>query len=160
MRKSERRIPIVTAVIALAFSAIIAFGAASVLVSRIGAASDDTGLHIDGIWETENRTFNNEHITFEFTGDSFFSVAESMIFDASLDALEDIREFHVRYDQATVDTEYVGDGNFLIRVATDGTFALDGAYILLISGEGLARLLSFNWESEAIVIDGDRFVRR
>jgi len=159
-RKAERRIPIASAIIAIVFCAVVVFGAALAFVSRIGATSDDVGLHIDGTWEIETPTYNDEHITFVFTGDSFSRFAESMIFDASPEVIGDIREFHMMYSQATVDAEYMGDGNFFIQIATDGTFALDGNNILLVSGEGLARLLPFYWESEAIIINGDRFIRR
>ena len=159
-RKADRKVPVVTAVFALFFVAVLALGLSAVIVSRIGATSDDIGLHIDGTWEIETPTYNDEHISFVFAGDSFSSVTESIIFDAGPEVIEDIREFHMLNSRAAVEAEYVGNNSYLIRVTADGTFAIDGGSILLISGEGLVRRLPFYWESDAIVIDGDRFIRR
>jgi len=159
-RKAVRKVPIVTAVIAIVFTGAIILGLTAVITSRFGAANDDIGLHIDGTWEIETPTYNDEHITFVFAGDTFSSVTESVIFDAGPEVIEDIREFHIVYSQAEVDAEYIGYGTYLIRVAADGTFALYSNSILLVSGDGVVRLLSFEWESDAIVINGDRYIRR
>ena len=156
----ERQIPIVSAVIALVFFSAILLGAASVIVSRLSRPPGDTGLHIDGTWEIEAPTHNDEHIIYSFAGDTFSSVTESMIFDADPEVLEAIGEFLLAYSGAVVEAEDMGDGNFLMRITADGTFAFDGNNIRLVSGEGLVRLLSFAWEGEAVIIDGYRFMRR
>ena len=153
-----REIPIVSAVIALVFCAVVIFGAAAALLSRTGP-DGDAGLHLDGIWEIESPTYNDEHITYVFAGDTFSSVTETMIFNASPEMLEDIAAFHREYSGAYVSTEGMGEGNYLLRITIDGTFFLDGYHILMVSGYGIVRLLSFNWEGEAIVINGYRFVR-
>ena len=156
----ERKVPIVTGIIALAFCAILIFGAASAVLSRMRATTGDVALHIDGTWETDGPTFNDELITYVFAGDSFSRLIETTVFGASQDDIEAIEAFQRDYNGATVDAEDLGDGNFLLRIAADGTFTLDGNSILLISGEGLLRLFSFYWEGEAVIINGDRFVRR
>ena len=157
----ERKIPIVTGAIALAFCAIVIFGATSAIISRIRAAGGgDTALHINGMWETEEPTFNDEHITYMFAGDSFSRVIETTVFDAGQADIEAIVAYQREHNGATVEAEDLGDGTFLLRIIADGTFGLDGNSILLISGEGFLRLFSFYWEDEAIIINGDRFVRR
>ena len=156
----ERKLPIVTAIIALAFGGLVIFGATSAILSRVGTTSGDVALHIDGTWETEGPTYNDELITFVFTGDSFSREVETMIFGAGAADIEDIETFQRDYNGATVDAEDLGDGTFRLRITADGTFALDGNSILLISGEGLLRMFSFYWEDEAVIINGDRFVRR
>ena len=130
------------------------------MISTLTRSPDDIGLHICGTWEIEAPTYNDEHIVYVFTGDSFTSVTESMIFGADAAVLEDIAEFLLLYSGAIVDAEDMGDGNFRMRITAGGTFALDGNRIRLVSGEGLVRVLSFSWESEAIFIDGYRFTRR
>ena len=159
-RKPQRQIPIVSAIIALVFCGALIFGAAAAINARIRATSDDIGLHIDGTWEIQAPTYNDELITYVFSGDSFYAITESVIFDANFEVIESIREFHTMYNGATVDAEDIGEGNFRLRITKDGTFALDGNTILLVSGEGFVNVLSFYWESEAILINGDRFVRR
>jgi len=159
-KATKKKIPIASAVIALVFCSTVVFGVAFALASRIGAAGNDIGLHIDGTWETIAPTYNNEHITYVFAGDSFSSITESVIINAGPEILADIRDFHITYSGAVVEAEEMGAGSYLLRITADGTFALDGSNILLVSGEGLVRILSFYWESEAVVIDGDRFVRK
>ena len=158
-KTTERKIPIVNAIIALIFCSAVILGATLAIISRIGAPIDDEGLHLDGTWETESPTHNDEYITFVFAGDSFSTVTESIIVNASPEVLEDIRDFYMVYYGAAVYADDLGDGSFLLRIKADGTFALDGNNILLVSGEGLVRVLSFYWENEAIVINDDRFVR-
>ena len=159
-RTSGDRIPIVSAIIALVFCSAILFGATSAIISRVGRSTDDIGLHIDGTWEIESPTYNDEHIIYIFAGDSFSSITESMIFGADPEVLEAIGEFLLGYSGAIVEAEDMGDGNFLMRITADGTFALAGNTIRLVSGEGLVRTLSFSWEEDAVIIDGYRFVRR
>jgi len=158
----ERRIPVVTAIIALVFLAVVIFGVTAVIIARVrdAAVSDgDVGLHLDGIWVTESPTFNDENITYVFNGDSFTSTTERLLFDADPEALSSFIYFYVTHHGATVDTEDVGDGNYNIRISTGGTFTLYGNSISLIKGESLRIMYSFYWDGEAIYIDGNRFVR-
>ena len=157
----ERKIPIVTGVIALAFCAILIFGVASAIISRVRTAGyGDTALHISGTWETDGPTHNDELITYVFAGDTFSRVIETMIFNVGPADIEAIVAFQRDYNGAEVSVDDLGDGNFRLRITADGTFGLDGNSILLISGEGFLRLFSFYWEGEAIIINGDRFIRR
>ena len=136
------------------------FGIVSVIVDRVTATNDDIGLHIDGIWETVSPTYNDEHITFTFTGDSFSMLTESMIHDAEPNDIEAIREFHLQHNGAIVSAIDMDDGSFHLRITADGTFAIDGNTILLVMAEGLTTNLPFYWESDAIIINGDRYVQR
>jgi len=157
----ERKIPIVTAIIAIVFFSVVVFGAASVIIARFwDEAEGDVGLHLNGTWEIESPTFNDEFITYVFAGDSFSSVTETMIFNASADDLENIREFHRVHSGARVEAVSAGDGNYSIRITADGTFTLDGNSILLVMGDDLIRWLSFYWDGEAVIINGDRFLRQ
>ena len=158
----ERKIPIVTALIALAFFSVIVFGASSVIIGNIRRAANerDTGLHLDGTWEIEAPTYNDEHIVYVFAGDAFTSRVETMALNISLEDLNNIREFHRTMSGASVEAVYMDNNNYLLRIRTDGTFILDGYTIMLITGEGFVRMFSFYWEDEAIVINGDRFLRQ
>jgi len=149
----------VSAVIALGFFGIVIFGLAAVLISNL-RADVDTALHLNGTWEIESPTFNDEHIMYVFADDSFSAITEMMVFDAGPDALDAIKQFHQDNYGATVDAEDIGNDSFLLRISVDGTFAFDGNNILLVSGEGHTRLLPFYWDGEAILINGDRYLRR
>ena len=156
----ERKIPIVPAIIALAFCAVVIFGAALAIVSHFGAANyGDGALHIGGTWETDGPTYNDELITYVFEGESFSRVIETIIFGASYADIEAREAYEYNYNGAAVYAEDVGEGNFRLRITADGTFWLDGNNIVLVSGEGFMRVFSFYWEDDAIFIDGDRFVR-
>ena len=157
----ERKIPIVTGIIALAFCAVVIFGAASAIISRIRTSGGgDAALHINGTWETDGPTYNDELITYVFAEDTFSRVIETVIFNATPADIEVVKAFQREHNGAEVDAEYLGDGNFRLKITADGTFGLDGNSILLISGEGLLRLFSFYWDGDAVIINGDRFVRR
>lgn len=159
-RKPARKIPVATAILALVLCTVILFGGAAIIYARVTATDDDVGLHIDGVWATEEPTHNDELIFYYFAGNEFTALTESTIFNASPEIIENIREYHVSYFGASLDAEYVGDGTFYLRVTAEGTFALDGDGILLVTGEGITRRLPFYWEGETILIDGYRFVRR
>ncbi|MCL2378109.1 MAG: hypothetical protein FWC77_03180 [Defluviitaleaceae bacterium] len=159
-RKPQRQIPIVSAILALVFCAAVIFGTVSIIVDRVTTTGDDIGLHIDGAWETQTLTYNDEHIIYVFAGDSFSRTTESTIFNANPDDIEAIREFHMEYNGAIVEAVDIADGNFRLSITANGTFVIDDNNILLVAGEGLVSVLPFYWESEAIVINGDRYVRR
>ncbi|MCL2404437.1 MAG: hypothetical protein FWC92_02700 [Defluviitaleaceae bacterium] len=158
-KKSKRQIPIASAILAFLLCASIIFGGIAIIVARVTATSDDIGLHIDGRWEIESPTHNNERITYAFAGDSFSMVTESMIFDADAEIIEDIQAYHMLYYGAEVDADYMGDGTFRLRIFADGTFVINGDIILMVTGEGLSRTLPFYWMDDAILINGYRFVR-
>ena len=133
MEVSERKIPIVTAIIALAFFSLVIFGISAVIIAHIGAAGEgDVGLHLDGTWDIASPTFNDEAIRFVFDGAAFSNITESVIFDATPEILDDIREFHMTHSNAAVNTQHMGGANYLLRIHTDGTFVLDGNSILLV----------------------------
>ncbi|MCL2527815.1 MAG: zinc ribbon domain-containing protein [Defluviitaleaceae bacterium] len=159
-RKIQRKIPIVTAVIAIIFFAIIVFGVASVIIARLGSTSEsDVGLHLDGIWVIESPTFNDEIITFVFADETFTSTTEAMIFGASPEILEDIRDFHVAHSGASFYATAEGDGNYRLLVTSSGTFTLDGNSILLVMNNDVPLLLPFYWDGDGIIINGDRYLR-
>ena len=156
-----RRVPVVTAVITVILSAVLIFGAAMVIITHLtGENEGDVAFHIDGTWETDGPTYNDEHITYVFSGDVFSRVTETMIFDANPDIIESIRDFYSYYSGAIVAAEDMGDGNFALMITIDGTFALEGDSLLLLAGEGMLTELSFSWEGDVIIINDDRFVRR
>jgi len=156
----ERKIPLVTAIIALVFCSLVIFGAVSVIIARFGGNSyGDVGLHLDGTWHIEAPTFNDESITFVFQGDSFTSVTESIIFGASPEDIESIRDFHVIQSGASLYSEDIGDGNYLLRITLQGTFLLDGNSILLTTDSDMTLLLPFYWQGEALIINGDRYFK-
>ena len=156
----ERNVPIVTAVIALAFAAVVILGAASAIAAWLRAGSGDAALHIDGIWVTEGPTYSDEHITYVFDGEAFTRIIETKVFGASEIDIDGIRDYQRQHNGAEVTAEALGDGTFLLRIMADGTFGLDGNSIVLVSGEGLLRVFSFYWEGEAVIINGERFRRR
>jgi len=137
------------------------FGAALVIITHLtGENEGDVAFHIDGTWETDGPTYNDEHITYVFSGDVFSKVTETMIFDANLDIIENIRDFYRYYSGAIVTANDMDDGNFVLMITMDGTFALDGDSLLLLAGEGMLTELTFSWEGDVIIINDDRFVRR
>ena len=159
----ERKIPVVTAIVALVFYAVIVLGTVVIITTRVRERAEpgsDVGLQLDGTWATESLTFNDEHIIYVFYGNSFSSTTERTLFDANPEALDDLAEFYRVYHGATIDTEYIGDGNYLIRITKGGTFILDGYSIFLIKGEGLLVAYMFDWDGVGIYIDGYRFVRQ
>jgi len=141
----------------------IIFNATAFFVARVRENSEpdrDVGLQLDGTWATESLTFNDEHITYVFYRDSFTSVKERTLFDANPEALDSLTEYYRANYEAAVDTEYIGDGNYFIRITSGGTFTLDGDSILLIKGEGRLVPHMFDWDGVAIYIDGYRFLRQ
>ena len=158
---SERRVPIVTAVLAIALAAVLIFGATALFLNYFGpGAGSDTALHLDGPWEIEGPTYNDEYIFYVFSGDAFSSVTESMVYDTNHEGIEDIKVYYRERNGATVASQYLGDGNFLLRIALEGTFLLEADNIMLVSGEGMLTVLPFTWERDTITIDGYRFRRR
>jgi len=155
-----RKIPVATAIIALVFIAVIIFGVAIGIITRIRETPEtdsDTALHLDGVWATQGPTVNDEHITYVFDGDTFSRVTERTLFDANPEALRDFIDYYASNYRATVDAEDIGDGNYFIRIYVSGMFALDGANILIFIGDGPPVVYSFYWDGVAIIIGGDRF---
>jgi len=157
---SERRIPYVTAIIAVVLSAIVILGIAMIITNRLTDTGGDIALHIDGTWETATLTYNDEHIIYVFDGDIFTSTTETVIFDANMDIIDSIQEYYRVYSGAIVIADDIGDGNFFLTITMDGTFSLVGDRLLLLSGEGILREVPFFWDDDAILINDERFVRR
>ena len=160
---SERKIPVITAIIAIVFLGIIIFGVTAVVIARIRDRTEpgtDVGLHLNGTWVTQSPTFNDEHIIYVFYDDSFSSIIERTLFGASPETLDNFIEIYTTYHGATIDAEYIGGSSYFIRISTSGTFILDGYRILLVKGEGLLVPYPFYWDGEAIYINDIRFVRQ
>ncbi|MCL2361845.1 MAG: YfjI family protein [Defluviitaleaceae bacterium] len=160
---SQRKIPIVTAIIAIVFFSVVVFGAAAVLIAHIRREADfdgDVGLHLDGVWDTDGPTVNDEYISFEFAGDSFSSVTEWTFFDASPEALAEFIAFNENDRGAIVYTDDIGYGNYRIRIYEHGEFTLEGNSILLSLNSGQSQWMPFYWDGDAIIINGDRYLRR
>ena len=161
IKQAERKIPIATAVIAIAFFSLMVFGTATLIISRLDdRAYGDEGLHLNGTWEIASLTFNDEFITYVFSGDSFTSTTETIVFDANQADIQSIREFHQNHSGAALYAENIGSGNYRLSILSSGTFSLDGNSILLIMDNNMPQLLPFYWEGEAIIINGDRFLRQ
>ena len=159
-QQAERKIPIVTAVFAIAIFGVLIFGVAAFIISHFTNESGDAALHLDGIWETVSPTYNDEHIVFVFDGNTFSSVTEMTIFDADTAVIDDIHDFYSEMYGARVYYEDMADGNFSLRVTMDGTFGLYDGYIVLVSGESYLMEFSFFWDGAGISINGDLFHRR
>ncbi|MCL2570911.1 MAG: hypothetical protein FWE11_00780 [Defluviitaleaceae bacterium] len=160
-KTTERKVPIITAAIALVFFAALVFGSALAILSNLRIESDsDMALHLDGIWEIEELTFNDEHITYIFDGDLFTSITKAIIYDATPDDIDNIREFHLAYSGAMVETENTGDGNYRLIITSEGSFSLDGSSIVLAMRDGIYNWLSFYWDDDGIIINGDRFLQQ
>jgi len=158
----QRKIPVVTAVIAMIFFAAIVFGATSVILTNIRSAGSDgdMGLHLDGAWKTDDSTVNDEIISITFSGYAFTTVTERIFFDASPEALADLKEFYENYRGARVNSEDIGYGNYQIRIYENGEFALEGNSILLVLDNDLHVWMPFYWDDDAIIINGDRYLRQ
>jgi len=155
-----RKIPVVTAIITIIVSAVIIFGAALVVITHLTGENDgDVAFHIDGTWETQSPTYNDEHIVYVFNGDLFSRIVETTIVDASPEIVDSIREYYHEYSGAIVVSQDMGGGDFFLIITMDGTFALDGDMLLLLGGEGMLTRLPFAWEGDTIVINDDRFTR-
>ena len=163
MRKQqyERRIPIVTAVFAIAIFGILTFGVAAFILSHFAneRVDGDTALHLDGTWETVGPTYNDEHIVFIFNGNTFASVTEMIIYDANEEIIDDIRKFYYEMYAARVYFDDMSDGNFFLRITMDGTFGMYDGYIVLVSGESHLLEFPFSWDGAGISINGDLFRR-
>jgi len=159
----QRKIPAITAIIAILFFSAIVFGTASMLLAHIRTDADndgDVGLHLDGTWETEGSTINDEHITISFFGDTFSSITKRTIFDATPEVLVDIAEFYRVYRGALVESRDIGDNNYLIYIHEDGMFSLYGNDIQFMYNNELPVWMPFYWDNDTIIINGDRFIRQ
>ena len=156
----EKRIPIGTAIFAIIVFGILIVGTVSLIISRLQDDGSDVGLYLDGTWETDGPTYSAESIVYIFSGNTFSSVTEMMIFDANPEIIAHIQEFYLYNHGAAVDAEDTGDGVFRLSIKKDGTFSLDGDYILLLSAESFLTEYSFRWNDDEIIIAGDRFMRR
>jgi len=160
-KSPQRKIPIVTAVLACVFFAILIFGATSVILANLRREIDgDVGFHLDGAWETDNYTVNDEIIIFIFSSDSFTSVTTRKIFDVTQEALIDFIDFYEIYHGARVYTELIEYSNYQVRIYESGDFTLEGSSIMLDFDGGSTVWLPFYWDGDAIIINGDRYLRQ
>ena len=122
------------------------------------------GVSLNGIWEIESLTFNDEFITMTFNDEAFTRVSEMYIADADiyqvLETIDDIREFYARHNGGEVEVEETDDGNVLLRIIVNGVFSLTDNEIWLASGEDIVTVMPFSWDGATMVINDDIFVRR
>jgi len=155
-----KKVPLVTAAIAILLVAVLALGVAMLITNHINDPGGDTAFQIEGIWETPDLTYNDAHMIFTFEGDIFTSVTESVIFDANPEIIETITEYYQEHTGAIVTASDLGNGDFMLTIATDGTFALYGDTIRLLSGEGMLQELPFSIGDAQILINYVPFVKR
>ena len=128
-----------------------------------GASGAGDGVFINGVWESQGLTYNDEFVTIEFMDNRFTKITEMYIADADvayiLGNLDEIREFHRSQSGGTVEVLIDETGAVLLRVRMDGTFGLTENELRLVSGDNLVNIFPFSWDGRSITINNDLFVQ-
>jgi hypothetical protein len=121
------------------------------------------GVSLNGAWEIEALTYNDEFITIVFDDSEFIKVSEMHVMEADIDQviadIEDIREFYRNHNGGEVEVGETENG-VLLRVTVGGIFSLTDNEIWMASGEDIVTIMPFSWDGIRIVINDDSFVRR
>jgi len=146
--------------------------AATIAVAHIFNGTQQTssgqgdGLFLNGTWQIQEKTYNDEMIIINFYDDAFQRIIEVRVADAELtqltDNLNDIRDFYRDFDGSHVEIHNQQDngGDYIILQTTlTGTFGLTDNEIWLTSDSGIATVLPFSWDADGIYINNDRFMQ-
>jgi hypothetical protein len=119
---------------------------------------------LNGIWEIESPTYNDETVTIAFWDNSFSMITEMVIADADiellLETIEEIREFHKNQNGAVAEVVEADDSRPRLRIILEGTFSLTESELILNSGQDMLTILPFFLGNDGISINNDRFLRK